>query len=403
MELTTYDDWLPNYPVVGEDQMQSQLAAKKEFQDVSSLPSEPPPANPGDLFRHQELVKRYMRVYDRLYMVYEAGTGKTCGYVASTEDFKQMRGRNISVMAEALSSYYREFPGRVRHVYVLLKGPGLISEFRKQLLCTCTPGTYLTDAIRRAKTEKLRNRLIASAIKPWYTVMTYTRFTNWVRGRKLSSEQLKAEFSGCYFVCDEIHALQTDIEVGTTETEHRAEAEEEEMVEIPAEQKKVQKKKDKQFDLIYTLLWNIFHLADWVKVILCSATPQINDPNEIIPQINLLLPADRQVDVSDDVRTWSLQRYREVFMGYVSFIRAGDTGVDIVYAGAPLPDDEGSQYVVKSVRMSAFQERTYNEVVEESKNVRRGRKGKGFQMKARQASLFVYPDAGTAGSSGADE
>ena len=135
--------------------------------------------------------------------------------------------------------------------------------------------------------------------------------------------------------------------------------------------------------------------ADWVKVILCSATPQINDPNEIIPQINR--GAGGQAGGREaDVRTWSLERYREVFMGYVSFIRAGDTGVDIVYAGAPLPD-EGSQYNVKSVSMSAFQEKTYNEVVKESAR-QWSRKGKGLRIKARQASLFVYPDGHAGGS-----
>ena len=133
--------------------------------------SEPPPAQPGDLVPTPELVKRYMRVYNRLYMVWEAGSGKSCGYIASTEDFKETRNAGIGVMAEAISSYYREFPGRVRHVYVLEGEPG--GRVSQAAAVTCTPGTYLTDAIRRAKTDKMRNRLIASAIKPWYTVTTY--------------------------------------------------------------------------------------------------------------------------------------------------------------------------------------------------------------------------------------
>ncbi len=79
-------------------------------------------------------------------------------------------------------------------------------------------------------------------------------------------------------------------------------------------------------------------------------------------------------------------------MGYISFIRAGDTGIDIVYHGDVLATEskeESSQFKVQNVIMSEFQSTAYEKTVERLKEDPRT---SGIRNEERQVAAFVYPD-----------
>jgi hypothetical protein len=58
------------------------ISAKKEFEELR-------PTNDnvkiGKFFKHQVLIKLYMKIYDNLCIMDEPGTGKTCAIIAFAE------------------------------------------------------------------------------------------------------------------------------------------------------------------------------------------------------------------------------------------------------------------------------------------------------------------------------
>ena len=68
------------------------------------------------------------------------------------------------------------------------------------------------------------------------------------------------------------------------------------------------------------------------KVILSSATPMINSPNELPGRLNLILPEDNQMPEMD-FKTVSLQTVEPYFRGLISYVRSLETGAVPVYQG----------------------------------------------------------------------
>lgn len=381
-----YEDWIPSYPEVGSKDFQRRLASKQEFKEVKSSLSEDPPKNPGDLFSYQIFDKRFMRIYDKVLMFYEAGAGKTCGYISVTEDYHFSQLHRATMLTDAIIDYYNTYQGTIKEVIILVTGTSLEFELKKQLICRCTPGTYITDSLIKAKTFKSQKNAVTRSVNQWYEISSYEKFYNQLQKLKLTDEQIAKKYNGTLFVCDEIHSIKNSPS-GEDETDDD-------------EDVGKKKKKTKLFTLIYETLWKCFHLPEWCKVILATATPMINDADDFIDPMNLILPMDKQIPLNARLAKWSLEKFREYMMGYVSFVRAGDTGVDVEFTGTVLqkkftrPDGvvDDSQMQVEKVLMSEFQSKVYEEVVKQ--------KRKGVRNDERQASGMVFPDGSFGGKMG---
>ena len=72
------------------------------------------------------------------------------------------------------------------------------------------------------------------------------------------------------------------------------------------------------------------------KIILGTATPMINDVNEIAPLMNLLLPADQQMPTNWNYENVSLDQLEPFFRGKVSYVRGLDTGAQVIYEGSKM-------------------------------------------------------------------
>jgi hypothetical protein len=118
----------------------------------------------------------------------------------------------------------------------------------------------------------------------------------------------------------------------------------------------------------------------------------INDVSDFIDPMNLLLPENKQIPQNADLKKWSIEKYQDYFMGYVSFIRAGDTGVDTEFVGSPLDamfqridgTMERSQLNVERFTMAPSQAKVYLSVVDQKKS--------DVRNNERQAAAFVFPD-----------
>lgn len=385
---TAYEDWIPLPAEPSDPTFQTQVAV--QFRDTAAAASEPPPSEPGQLFKYQLFDKEFLRYYDRLLMFYEAGTGKTCAYLSVAEEFRSAATQSrVGVLTDALVAYQQAYQGVIKRVYVLLKGNTLAEEFRKQLVCKCTPGTYLTPKVVASRTAQAQRMNVSAEINKWYTVETYIKFYNKIVRAKMDRAALAKEFEGCLFIMDEIHALQVGELLADSEDQKKLSDEDQAALEevVDGEEDAPQRRPMKLFSRVYQAIWEAVHAPRWCKVILATATPMINSSADLIDPLNLLLPEDRQLARNTPLRSWSLAQFRDAFSGYISYVRAGDTGVDTVYMGQPLSAD--SQMLVERVTMAPAQAKVYVDVVAQQK--------RGVRNEERQASNFVFPDGSYGG------
>lgn len=350
-----------SYPDLNDPNFKSIISSKKEFKEVEGTVSEKVPER-GKLFRHQKFLLRYMLEYDRIYMIWEPGTGKSCGALAVPEHFRKL-----------IESPYQR-------AYYIAKGPSLVNEFKKQLVCKCNEGEYE----KIAQGRKITSSKLRKEIEKYYTMDTYIPFI-----RKLinkTDEMIMNEYSGSIFIMDEIHNLNVDIDA-TLDDDVSAIDKEDEKEGLYDENKK------KEMQVTYEQIKRLFRLVKRSKIILMSATPMINKSKELGPIMNLILPEDNQIPAEFD---WSDKNYEEVekyFRGNVSYVRALDTGITVEYMGGIYGENEingkdvDSQMVIYPVIMSPFQSKHYYEYSEKS----RSHKG-AFYSRVRQAANIIYPD-----------
>lgn len=385
MTTTSYEDWIPLPPDPTDATFQAQVAVQYATNAAQAV--EPAPTEPGQLFKYQLFDKEFLRVYDRLLMFYEAGTGKTCAYLSVAEDFRSAATKSrIGVLTDALVAYQQAYQGVVKRVYVLLKGNTLVEEFRKQLICKCTGATYLTPKVVGAKTVRAQRIALSTDINKWYTVETYIKFYNKLVRARLKPDALAKEFEGCLFIMDEIHALQAGELYADKEDKTRL-TEDDNKALADVNDGDEERRPMTLFSRVYQAIWDAVHAPQWCKVILATATPMINSSADLIDPMNLLLPANKQIARNAPLRTWTLAQFRDMFSGYISYVRAGDTGVDTVYMGTPLSPE--SKMLVERVVMSPAQANVYVSVVAQEK--------RGVRNDERQASNFVFPDGSYGG------
>ena len=387
MENVELEDLVYTYPEYNDEAIQREISEKEEFREIRATVSERVP-KPGELYSHQKFLKRLMLQYDVQLVMWGAGLGKTCGYVAVTEHYK--------AIAAALEEIRREseidqglFPPYKR-VYILVKGQNLIDETKHQILCKCTDGDYITEQIINSKTETARKMNVTRSISKYYTITTYGDFANTVFN--MTDEQLHIEFDNSIFIVDEVHNINDDKSGGFIRRNDIGNP-------YYAYMKK-KKEKIMKSRLIYDQLWRLFHLVRPRKVMLLSATPMINDASEIGPKMNLILPADNQIgNINwDTVKINELEPY---FRGLISYVRALDTGAIPVYQGKPINAEYRSntgelvkaEIVVYATEMAEKQAAVYEIAVKDPRALRPDSdRPEAFDDLKKQVSNFVFPD-----------
>jgi hypothetical protein len=397
-----FEDFIPIYPLQDDPDIQSKIGVKKEFLEVAGVYNEPPPSI-GNLYRHQEAFKRYMIQYDRMLNIQSVGTGKTCALVAVVE-------------------YMKNNPN-FKKAYILEKGDSTKEEFKKQIANVCTNRTYLTEKVLNAKDEVRRRGALTREIGVNYEIMSYYDLVKEVKMSGDSPEEIEKNYSGCIFIVDEAHNL---IEGKTKKINEETSEEIDQNI-----NETIKEDRDK-----YKILWKLFHNIKRSKVILATATPMINEVNEIAKIMNLILPVDMQMPTDWDYNKVTLQQLEPFFRGRISYVRGLDTGAVEEYQGETINEtydmefaDENqdvpflaeirnnnyekvskpampkiktkiqkfkSQNVVYPLLLSEFQAEGYGKSINDdikNKNTKTG----AFKSDERQASLMVFPDGSYGG------
>lgn len=401
-------DLMESYPSWMTPKFQRILSAQKEFNELASPLSERKPKI-GSYFRHQKFTHRFLRNFGNLLVMSATGTGKTCevlGFpeLSINELEKYREGQNADMKVARYT----------RHI-ILVKGKSQVFEIMDQLICACSDGKYITETIKNAETKKIQRKLLKSEIKKYgYEIHTYRKFAKNVKRLYEENDygnlQLESNYNNTIFWMDEAHVVTVDPSFNYKE---KAET--------------------------YHQLWRVTHASPSNKIILATATPMLNDPNELISLMNLILPKKGDMPPKYDYRTApkndirvlfpglkkAIPNYKEAsrahvakyfigqmpenmdisaatlddlepfFRGKINYVRSPETGAIPIEQGTVFKEtittSSGVSYetnlTLYTSEMSAFQTEAYKKAADTRKD-----KNKEIYIPARAASNFVFPD-----------
>lgn len=266
-------DYLPVFPHPLDSDFQRRISSKREFAMLHSTMGEM--ITDGELYSQQKFVRLFLSHYDRLLLVSEPGTGKTCSVVSFCEMISRMQ---LARVKNSLT--------KIEKFIILVKSPFHVTNIRQMIHKVCSGGHYSTDnsmswknrsrKSRRymtgADTADHERRMAKKMIKDvGYKITTYTSFTNELRDKyltpnKLHLHTLKKDFSDTLVWVDEVH----NIALTPNQLNRRDET--------------------KAKDATYWILHRLFHEVERMTIVLSSATPMLNNAGEIVSIVNLLRP-----------------------------------------------------------------------------------------------------------------
>lgn len=315
------------------------IADHYEYRRLETGTSEQIPKR-GDPFNAQRVIQQIFLFLDKILVIHETGTGKSCTISFSLEQFKDAL---TSAVADFIIQYLMPQKVPYKKFYILVTGPILVESMEQQIICKCTAkGVYDTKALRDVSSVHMKTKILNKQFREFFEIVGYDTFTtkiknmlepergeNWTDKHyqdvvKESKERLTEMYSNVIFVADEIHTL-------TTEAENKGK---------------------------YNYVKQLFHMIKNSKIMLSTATPMKNRSIEIADIMNLILPSDDQIPLpllrdafpplnleideneekEKEEKKKHKRKYTEeeakklllpYFRGKISYLRAMDINVDI--------------------------------------------------------------------------
>ena len=278
-------NFIEDYKEQEYEDIQWDIATRKEFNDLSGKPTEQVPEK-GSYYNHQNIILRYMRQYDKIFSIHETGTGKTGSMINTAEYFRKNE------------------PGRVKKVYVLEPGPNTVDDFKDQIIKLSGDKCYTNKRIEDIENDSVLKNNLTRLINKNYEVTTYQKFLK----EDVDTRDIENYYNDCVFFLDEAHKLRnlSDSKGGELSED--------------------------QLDKIYDYIWKVLHIAKRVKVIISTATPMINNVRDFVPLLNLLLDHDNQLPLIKEESYYenlTLDQLEPYFRGKFTFVKFLDTGIDL--------------------------------------------------------------------------
>ena len=390
-------DFIP-YPDLDNKDFYKKIYYKKEFYDTKPDPL-PDPSNQSDetlskIFQKDKDFKlqsgqmflrnyiSYATPYKGILVFHGTGTGKTCASIVIAERFHDKvdeTGKKVLIIASPIiqNEFYKT-----------------IFNFEKEAskktrkIVQCTGKTYSLGIETKYMSAKLQEKNILDMIKNIYEITgrdslknKFFKETGWSGDdapNNYVKQKIKEIYSDRVIIIDETHTR-------SAMAEH-----------------------EKKFPKIMEI---IIENADNIRLILMSATPMVNDPTDIIHQINLLRLNDRRPYIkkskifkNGDFVEGGEKLFREMCKGYISYIRGGDPprfpykiisaesvvpSPEYLFDGTKIPNNKKIEHTyVIECSMNKFQYDTYKILLKsEIKSSGIG----GILQSSAQAANIVFP------------
>ncbi len=363
-------DFLPKYPSTHpepfspyDENFYLSLFKKKEFYDNRLFGDEEFPKQTGWLTKYQSTIARYLSSntpYSSLLVIHAPGSGKSCSAIAAIE---QIKSENSGING----------------ALILASSESLLRNFQNEIANKCTAGDYLTDSYIEADTDKKKNIRLGKAVGAFYKFQTFIKH---VRDFTKDKEGIAEQYSNKVIVIDEVHGIR------------------------------IQNTDNPNMEENYQLMYEFLHKVRNCKIILMSGTPMNDRVEEIAAVMNLIIPESQKLPIGKQFVEEFLERkkgitvvkeskkevLKNIFKGRISFLKE-DFKADVKkrFLGSREESKKlGLKYIiVKTVEMSEFQTKAYNQAYEEDMSSQKS----GVYDNSENASLFVFPN-GSYGSRG---
>lgn len=319
------EEYLPEYPPLEEEDFFTRIVSKREFFDHES----------SIFAAHQMNVARYMSqwtLYNSLLLFHEMGTGK-------------------SGLTVALLELIREQGERGRILYIT-HNQTQIDNYKNEV--------HKFSTRLRSRLERDNIQDPARRERRWSSILHEDGFEFYTMGalsglsrRLLDQEGLRARYEGCIVILDEAHHL----------------------VQSQEQQDK------KSYDIILRFLSSLSSR----KLLVMTGTPIRDQPGEIVPLLNLVLPApqrfdrgqflteffevERWIEVLDQRRLplyrWrpgAERRFRDRLRGRISYLRREMSSVTVRYMGDIYAPMQSMRLVMHIMNPLEMQNLVYQEV-----------------------------------------
>jgi superfamily II DNA or RNA helicase len=216
---------------------------------------------------HQNIVKHYINPqspYKGLLLFHGTGSGKTCAAINVAEAFKKQVDKYNT------------------RIFILVSGPIIKQQFKNEIIFKCT-NNYLSKEEFNSSISEEKKKLYYNAlshVNKYYTVMSYKSFYKKVLGEKI-------KINNVYKTNNEGDILR-DISINNISNLNNT-------LLIIDEAHHFTGNNNEYGKALKKIIKNSYNL----KILLLSATPMQNLPNQIIDLLNFLRPLDEQIKESD--------------------------------------------------------------------------------------------------------
>ena len=282
------------YPELNDPELQLKIAQRQEFAstrydgEIADIEekSEEMCNKEFSLMPHQTFVRNFLSLhtpYNALLLFHGLGSGKTCSAIGIAEEARQYQKQISNVKTKTL------FSGKI----CIVASPSVQKNFRLQLfdqrklkqvngqwnLHTCVGENFLHEInpmnIKNQSYEKVVNT-IQSIINDSYVFIGYRELTNKLykvihpqneskdeaQNEKIREKRIRKYIDNSLFIIDEFHNIRnTD---------------------------------DKKDKILVEMLLQITKHCDYFRLLLLSATPMYNSPQEVVWFTNLLNAVDKR-------------------------------------------------------------------------------------------------------------
>jgi len=294
-----------------------ELSLRKEF-GIHRIPkNKNNSCNKGlfELSPHQLFLKNFLSnntPYNGILIFHGVGVGKTCSGVSIAENFRDSDNRIIILAPEKIQT------GWMKNIY---------DPFKEDNQCTGDEYNYEEDKYIKDKEKMAKKR-----IKEFYEMHGYLSFANSVKNylqdnlrniseknileRKMREiELIKEKYSNKVLIIDEVHNIRSDDAIS----------------------------KDRETILN---IEKVIRHSDNLKLVLLTANPMFNQPEEIVWILNMLLMNDNRriikeeikFDENNDLTEESIKLIKENSKGYISYLR-GENPQTFPYRLYPIEKD----------------------------------------------------------------
>jgi hypothetical protein len=359
-------DFTAQYPSIDDPEIQTKISAKWEFAKLATYPRDFS-RNASGFYKHQDLVERLLRVYSRMVLMHETGSGKS--YI-------------IGELGEAVRNRNDIYNGRkMRGVIIVVKGKTQLIDIKMTLVCKSTNWRYYVKGDMDVNgTEHGQKSSITRSLNKWYDIRTYGTFAKEIHG--LSDDEIGERFSDYLIIMDEFHNVRLIDEKIMSKNK----------VLRPSENTTLQ-------------MWRLSHYAKRSTIVGLSASIVINKAEESIGTLNIILPLERQIPDTTNMNSITVDELEKYTRGYISYVRSPDTQVYKNYIGKHLEHrdvaSDGVEYQSKLILhrlvMSDFQSASYRVAYLSETGEGSGKQAiiqspNPVYLFSRQSSKAVYPD-----------